>query len=488
MKKAIVLMAIIAWSIVLLAQPLHTQETRIEPVGGQPPLGDVVSVASLDEQVAYQRAFEATVWAMPALGIYGLRKGFLTATPMKENDIAAFSGPLTQKMEAITPNTVTPYITAYTDLRGGPVVLEVPAATTKSSLYGQVVDHWQITIADVGPAGIDKGKGGQYLFLPPGYAEAIPAGYIPIKSRGNRIGFAFRSVRGSGATNEDAYNYTKLLRMYPLAVADNPPQQTFIDPINMIVPTLPRYDIGALEDIKAIIDAEPVLERDKVMMGMLATIGIEKGKPFNPDPKLKPALERGVRDAYFYMQGLVDQMHAANLYWPDRHWSLVMQPDAKRGFAFDTNDAVQVDARAAAWHFFTFYPAVMSDKVGTVYLAPIADAKGKPIQAGKNYRLRIPANTPAKQFWSLTMYDHATWSFIINPLGRSGLSSLDKEVLQVNGDGSIDIYFGPDSPKGHESNWLPTRGKRPYVWLRLYGPDTSFWDKTFTMPDPELLS
>ena len=217
-------------------------------------------------------------------------------------------------MEAITPNTVTPYITAYTDLRGGPVVLEVPTSTARSSLYGQVVDHWQITIADVGPAGVDKGKGGKYLFLPPGYAAAIPAGYIPIKSSSNRIGFAFRSVRGPGATNEDAYNYTKLLRMYPLAVASNPPQQIFIDPIDMIVPTLPRYDIGALEDIKEIIDAEPVLERDKVMMGMLATIGIEKGKPFNPDPKLKPALERGVRDAYFYMQGLVDRMHAANLY------------------------------------------------------------------------------------------------------------------------------------------------------------------------------
>jgi hypothetical protein len=85
------------------------------------------------------------------------------------------------------------------------------------------------------------------------------------------------------------------------------------------------------------------------------------------------------------------------------------------------------------------------------------------------------------------MYDHATWSFIINPLGRSGLSSLDKDKLQVNGDGSVDIYFGPDKPAGHESNWLPSEGKRPYLWLRLYGPDTPFWEKTFTMPDVELI-
>ncbi|MEA3469575.1 MAG: DUF1214 domain-containing protein [Thermodesulfobacteriota bacterium] len=482
-----VVRAFIIITLITVLQAGQAQAARTEPTGGQPPIGTKVSVPSLDEQVAYQRAFEATLWAMPALGIYGLRTGFMSALKMNNNDIAAFSGPLKQKMEAITPNTVTPYILAFTNLSEGPVVLEIPARTEKSSLYGQVVDFWQITIADVGPAGVDKGKGGKYLFLPPGYDAEIPKGYIPVQSAGNRIGFAFRSVRGPGATNEDAYNYTKLLRMYPMSKAANPPKQRFVDGRDIVVPTLPHYTMAALEDIKVIIDIEPVFSRDKVMMGMLATLGIEKGKPFDPTPELKSAMERGVQDAYFYMQSLVDKMHDANLYWSDRHWSLVMQPDDKRGFAFETDEMVNVDARAAAWHFFTFYPAVMSDKVGTVYLAPIADSNARPVAAGKNYRLRIPADTPAKQFWSLTMYDHATWSFIINPLGRSGLSSLDKDDLQVNDDGSVDIYFGPDEPEGHRSNWLPTEGKRPYIWLRLYGPDTPFWEKSFTMPDVELL-
>lgn len=487
-KPIAVTKLLITVSLIFLIQSGQIQAgERTEPAYGQPPIGTVASVSSLDEQVAYQRAFEATVWAMPALGIYGLRTGFMTALKMNDNDIAAFSGPLKQKMEAITPNTVTPYIVAFSDLSNGPVVLEIPAQTEKSSLYGQVVDHWQITIADVGPAGVDKGKGGKYLFIPPGYNSKIPKDYIPVQSTGNRIGFAFRSVRGPGASNDDAYAYTKLLRMYPLSSAANPPKQRFVDGRDVVVSTLPKYSIAALEDIKAIIEVEPVFSRDKVMMGMLATLGIEKGKPFDPDPKLKSAMESGVQDAYFYMQNIVDKMHAAHLYWPNRHWSLVMQPDAKRGFAFETDEAVQIDARAAAWHFFTFYPAIMSDKVGTVYLAPIADSEGTPITAGKNYRLRIPSNTPAKQFWSLTMYDHATWSFIINPLGRSGLSSQDKDKLQVNDDGSVDIYFGPDKPEGHSSNWLPTQGKRPYVWLRLYGPDKPFWEKSFIMPDVELL-
>ena len=481
---------LIATSIsLILLSPFQTTfaNKRSEPVGGQPLRGTLASVLSLEEQVAYQRAFEATIWGMPALGIYGLRTGFMSALKMENNDIAAFSGPLKQNMEAITPNTVTPYILAFTDLSSGPVVLEVPAQTEKSSLYGQVVDHWQITIADVGPAGMDKGKGGKYLFLPPDYTGNTPEGYIQVTSSGNQIGFAFRSVRGPGASNEDAYNYTKLLRMYPLSQAATPPQQRFVDGIDTIVSTLPTYSFQTLEQLKAIIDKEPVFSRDKVMMGMLATLGIEKGKPFNPAPGMKAAMERGVTDAYFYMQQLVDTMHEANPYWSERSWSLVMQPDEQRGFSFETDTTVDIDQRAAAWHFFTFYPAVMSDKVGTVYLSPTADNKGDQLAAGKNYRVHIPADTPAKQFWSLTLYDHATWSFIINPLGRSGLSSLDKEKLQVNDDGSVDIYVGPDEPTGKASNWLPTQGKRPYLWLRLYGPEQAFWDKSFVMPDVEIL-
>ena len=112
------------------------------------------------------------------------------------------------------------------------------------------------------------------------------------------------------------------------------------------------------------------------MMGMLATIGIERGKPFNPQGKLKDAMERGVKDAYFYMQQLDAKLFASSLYWPDRHWSFVMVPDEKHGFEFVTDDAVQIDKRAAAWFFFTWYPKVLTDHAGTVYLAPTADQTG----------------------------------------------------------------------------------------------------------------
>jgi hypothetical protein len=273
-----------------------------------------------------------------------------------------------------------------------------------------------------------------------------------------------------------------------LSEAAAPKPTGFVDGRPYPLHTLPFYDIRALQDIHDIISVEPVQPRDKIMMGMLATIGIEPGKPFNPPPKLKAAMEKGVADAYHYMQNLDTKLFASNLYWPDRHWSFVMVPDAQRGFDFVSNEAVDIDKRAAAWFFFTFYPKVLSDKAGTVYLAPIADSNGRPLEAGKTYKLSIPKDVPAKQFWSLTMYDRATWAFVNNPLDRAGLSSFNMDQMKVNADGSVDLYVGPNAPAGLEANWLPTMGKEPYLWLRLYGPEEAFWDKTFKMPDVELVN
>jgi hypothetical protein len=462
-------------------------QTRSEWGTGQPPPGATQSVPDLDAQVAYQRAFEATLWAMPAVAVYRFRVALLGQPGMADNVIDAANGPLHTFAELITPNQVTPYIAAVSDLRNGPVVLDVPAKTDKAVLYGQIVDAWQATIADVGPSGADKGEGGKYLLLPPNYTDPVPAGYIVLRSTSYRILFAFRSVQLEGATQAEAYAYSKTLKLYPLSEAAHPQPTRFVDGRPYPLPTLPFYDIHALKDIYDIVSVEPVQPRDKVMMGMLATIGIEPGKPFSPPEKYKTAMEKGIVDAYYYMQGLTTKLFASNLYWPDRHWSFVMVPDAQRGFDFVNDNAVEIDKRAAAWFFFTFYPKVLTDRAGTVYLAPIAESNGRPLDAGKTYKLRVPKDMPAKQFWSLTMYDRRTWAFVNNPLDRAGLGSFNMNQMKINADGSVDLYVGPNAPAGLESNWIPTMGKEPYLWLRLYAPDEAFWNKSFKMPDLELV-
>src|SRR5215467_13223625 len=267
---------------------------QTEPQGGQPARGAKPSVTDLDVQVAYQRAFDAVLWAMPASAIYRFRVGMLQMPGMADNVIAASFAPLKTNQEFITPNQTTPYTTAVADLRNGPVVLEVPAKTDKIVLYGQVVDAWQATIAGVGPVGEDKGAGGKYLLLPPGYKEAAPAGYFAIRSSSYRITFAFRAIQLAGATVADANAYTKLLKMYPLSEATDPKPTRFVDIRPYSLHPLPFYDIRALNNSHDIISVEPVQTHDKVMMGMWATIGIKPSKPFNPPVKLKAAMERGV--------------------------------------------------------------------------------------------------------------------------------------------------------------------------------------------------
>jgi hypothetical protein len=127
--------------------------------------------------------------------------------------------------------------------------------TAKSVMYGQIVDAWQAAIADVGPSGADKGEGGKNLLIPPGYKEPIPAGYLTIQSSSYRVVFAFRSVKLPGATDEDAFAYSRQLRMYYLSEASNPGPQKFVDLSDMRYPTLPFYDARYFQDLYDIVEA-----------------------------------------------------------------------------------------------------------------------------------------------------------------------------------------------------------------------------------------
>jgi hypothetical protein len=459
---------------------------QTEPLGGQPAPGSKPSVTNLEDQVAYQRAFEAVIWSQPAIGIYGIRRG-LEAIGLKDNDVLAMSRPLTTHHEFLTANNTTPYITANADLRNGPVVVEIPAATDKGVMYGQVVDAWQDAIADVGPSGADKGKGGKYLFLPPDFKGQVPDGYFAIPVQGYRIAFAFRSIKLPGMSDADANAYAKTLKLYPLAEAANPQPTRFVDGFDQRISTLAFYDYRYFEELHDIISVEPVRPRDKVMMGMLASIGIEPGKPFDPSPKMKEILTRAAVDAYFYMQDHFMKVQMKNLYWPERYWSYFFLPDPNGGFSWDTDTALFYDNRADNYHIGTYYPNKVVARPATVYLCGMADQEGHPLEAGKTYKLNVPKDVPVKQFWALIVYDYATWAFIYNPLDRPGLSSYDIPNMKANADGSVDIYIGPKAPKGLESNWIPTQGKRPFPIMRLYAPDEAFWDKSFKMPDLELV-
>jgi hypothetical protein len=459
--------------------------TQNDPIGGKPQADTHVSVENFEYQIKYQRAFEAVLWSMPAIAIYGIYKA---AEPLGggPNVIMAWSKPAKPNLEAITGNNQVPYIASQTDLRDGAVVIEIPPATETASLYGQIVDHWQITIADIGPSGIDKGQGGKILLTPPGYEGVVSSEYIEIKSPSYRVTFAFRSIPGPNSSMDDAYNYARTLKMYYISELPKPRPTKFIDPVDLRYATLPVYDYTWFDNLYEIISVEEVYPRDKVMMGMLSSLGIEKGQPYNPDELTKKAMNQAVVDAYHYM--LHRYLHPSDrIWWEGKQWYNGIYSDINNEFSYEYEDKIDLDNRADRYYTGTFFPKKIGEKPATQYLFALADSDGNELQGGKTYSFTMPADVPAQQFWSLIIYDLETMSFIYSPQERAGLSSFDLQNMKKNEDGSVTIYFGPEAPDGLESNWIPTSGKRPLPTVRIYGGTEEFWDRSWEMPDVELV-
>ncbi len=439
----------------------------------------------IEYEMAVQRATEAAIWAMPAVSVWDI--AFSTQRDLGGDigDIVYFTHPMDSKHGFLTANDVTPYAVASLSTRDGPIVVEVPPAGEKASFFGTFVDAWQTPIADVGPPGQDEGRGGKYLFLPPAYEGPVPGGYFVHQPQTYSVNFAFRPVARNGGTHADQAAYVQRLATYSLAEAQDPPPTRFIDAAEQRWNTLPVYDMTFFQDLATVIQNEPVLERDKAMMALLATIGIEKGKPFEPDAELTRALEEGLQRAYDWMQNYFTTPGKAMVpFWDNRQWQVWQfaegQPEA--GFPYVTDDRVLIDERAGGSYFWiTYLPKQLGG--GTFYLTGLRDSDGKLMDGTSTYQLRIPSDTPANDFWSVIVYSMATKGFV-EGVDRVGLSTPNVEGMQVNDDGSVDVYFAPMPPSGMESNWIPT-GEDFFLLFRLYGPGDALFDRSWVLPDVE---
>jgi len=442
------------------------------------------SSARLAHEMKVQRACEVAIWAMPAVAIYDIELSIQRDLGGKPGDIAYLSQPMTSRHGFLTANDVTPYVTSGLSCADDPLVIEVPAAGDKASFFGSVVDAWQTPIVDVGPTGADEGQGAKFLFVPPGYEGEIPEdGYLVYYPRTFGIHFAFRPIARNGGTHEDQSRYARTLKVYRLSQADNPPEDTFIDAYPKRWNTLPVYDMTFFQDMNTVVQREPVLERDKAMMALLASLGIEKGREFAPDPATEKALLEGLQRAYAWMQDYF--IHRSTVpWWDDCQWQVWNfaegQPEA--GFPYVTDDRVLIDERAGGSYFWiTYLPKKLGG--GTFYLTGLRDSDGNLLNGEDTYRLNVPADTPAKDFWSVIVYSMKTKGFV-EDVERVGLSSQVMDTMELNPDGSVDVYFAPKAPEGREANWIPT-WEDFFLLFRLYGPDKPLFDKSWILADIE---
>jgi hypothetical protein len=368
----------------------------------------------------------------------------------------------------------------------GPVVIEIPAATDKVSYFGSIVNAWQQPLEDIGhPPGADKGKGGKYLLLPPGFEGDIPDGYIVLQSDTTEIGFAFRPRLYNGATDADAAKYAQTIKLYYLSEAANPPATTYLDATPSAYDSLPVYDHTFFQDINQLVQNNPVRRQDKAMIGLLKDLGIEKGKPFEPTDTQKRAMDEGLKLAYAKMQTdfITDGRILLPLWKGKNHWAIwnFAEGQAELGFPFENDDMLLVDERADAYFYVTYLPKYLGG--GTFYLTSIRDSQGKLYNGKDTYKLNVPKDTPAKDFWSVIVYSMKTKGFV-KDAPRVGLSSRNTDTMKANEDGSYDVYFSPEAPEGHEENWIPT-GENFFLLFRLYGPESKTFYKTWSLGDLE---
>jgi hypothetical protein len=463
----------------------ETTDTRIGPVTFENGYPTEETARKLYDEMDYQRAVQAYLWAYPAVSFESIRLAAKPDFGADYNVLGIADNFVDPKSLWLTANDTTIYALANLDLaQTGPVVIDIPPG----ALVGIIDDFWQRSITDVGLPGPDGDKGGKFLLLPPSHSGEVPEeGYHVLRGTMNNYNFM---IRGIVMNNDipDAVQRVKKLRIYPLSERDNPKPTKFVSISGKAVNTLPPSGLEYWTRLASFINNNPVQERDRFFMAMLKPLGIEKGKPFKPDARQRAILTDAGRIGDAMARTMLfdaeQRISGANAFsGTNWNWVVLVQPNQ------ETDSYSQLDERL----HYTYGAIYTSPFIGTkkagpgsTYVQTFKDKDGKRLDGGKSYRLRLPANVPVAAFWSLTLYDTATRSMLQNERNDSALSSYDN--LETNPDGSIDLSFAPEAPTGPESNWIQTvPGKGFYPMLRFYTPKEGVFDGTWKLTDLEVM-
>lgn len=437
---------------------------------------------SLDDRVVQHRALETIVWSMPMVSSKMMRDGLERDAGVGLNDVAYFSKIQNWKIDFTTNNNTTPYIHVYWNVEKEPVVVELPASTADVGLVGTLLDFWQRSMIEVGATGHDGGRGGKYLIMSADYQGPYPDGYIAVHQKTYNGSTTLRPIikDTSAETLKKVTAFVKGIKVYPLSAASNPPPTRHVDIYDMKIGGLAPFDLRYFEELHALLQEERIEEKDLTFLGLLQSIGIEKGAPFEPDARERKILESAAKDAEIYLRNYyLDR--AAPPYYAGKQWSNSVPKSGVNSY-MDWNFPNYVDYDARGAGYWGFYTSFRKLGAASFYLKVSRDESGERLNGDNEYVLTVPAKVPLRNFWSVIAYEQkdATW---IDNVPKAGVASID-EGVQTNSDGTVDVYFSPKAPKGKEANWVPTEaGAGFFLYFRIYGPEKAVWDKSWQLND-----
>ncbi|MEN8801243.1 MAG: DUF1254 domain-containing protein [Thiogranum sp.] len=445
------------------------------------------TVATVYDYVDRARAVNVFINMIPAVSMYHLRKGLHDIGLDRSNQIVIAEELGDSKPLVLTWNNTSLYTWGFLDLKkDGPTVIELPPG-----VLGALNDMYFRYMEDLGAAGPDKGKGGKYLVLPPDYQGDVPEGYFVVRSKTYGVWNFMRGYVEKGV-KEATDRIKNNLKVYPLAMKDNPPKMEFTNMSGLAeYKTIPPNDFSFFEDLDALIQQEPVGWLDPETTGLVASIGIVKGKPFEPDARMKSILTDAVAIANAYAR--------ANTVYPrDPGHRVYKGTDSEWVMAFADKDTyfLKDGARRYDSRLWMHYNAVVVTPAmaltrpgaGSDYLIAGLDSRHQDLDGAKTYKLHVPPDVPVKNNWSVTIYDTQTRSMLQTDQKFAGINSLG-DGLKQNADGSYDVVFAPALPNGvDERNWIQTiPGKSWFIIFRAYGPLEAWLDKTWRPGEIELV-
>jgi hypothetical protein len=457
-------------------------ETRIGTLRFKDGAPDDATVKTVYDNLDFMRGVEAFLDGIPAASIYAMCNGLNEGAGIDAQTFGVFETLMDARSVFLTANSTTVYVTHCYDLENGPIVLEA-----SPGLLGPIDDAYFRHVTDVGFTGPDKGKGGKYLFVPPGYEGALPKeGYFIVESPTYTLWQLTRAFVKDGDLEATAQGVRGTMRVYPWAQRDNPPATQFVNLSGLKINTIHANTFEFYEEINAVIQKEPGDALPAELVGTLAAIGIKKGQPFAPDDRMRAILTDAVAVGNATARAIVyAQRDKRGFYYPDRQWKTNFIGGSSE---FYDNGERMKDSRVLFHYYATgITPAMAAPAVGTgsVYGYAERDADGNYLDGSKTYKITLPAPIPAKNFWSFMVYDNQSRSMLETDQKFAGVDSNSPD-LKPNADGSYTVWFGPKAPVGKEGNWVQTMpGKGWNTLIRLYGPLQPWFDKTWKPGDFE---
>ena len=497
-------------------------DSRIGTLDFKDGMPSAATLEKVYDNLDFTRAFEAFVNTMQGVNAEAIRRGFADVG-VKDNEILVFSKLMDAKSLFLTANADTVYFVGGLDLSKGPMVLETPP-----NALGTIDDAWWRWVIDFGAPGPDRGEGGKYLILPPGYDGPVPeGGFYVARARTIRVlvlGRSFMEKDDPQPTVDAIRKYTKI---YPYeaggagtSIAEflsgkaklgriaPPPATVFHEGSGKVMNTIPPNDFSYFEMLNDVVQREPATALDPELMGPLAAVGIVKGKPFAPDARMKKIMADALALANATSRSLLVNPRAADwYYYPASSWSnflFISGSEFETPIPMITREGVKpfpptgyrtLDARTAFFYGVTGITPAMAMRlpgIGSQYLFAMLDSNRRYFDGAKTYKVTLPSGIPQAKFWSLTLYDNQTRSMLDTPqrYPRAGSQNYPSPAAQAGADGSTTIYFGPTQPPGiARGNWIQTvPGKGWFTILRLYSPLEPFFTKAWRPSEIELVS